>query len=106
MNNTFPVIQKAKTGDVITDLIMREHKLDKKAKFMETKSINQKLKQSEIAGELKIASSTLQRYEAEVNMLSLYRIQLSSNTHKRKQNTSNHTEHDLQMTSKWPQKPK
>ena len=41
---------------------MRQYKLDKMAKFMEIKSVNPKLKQSEIARELKISSSTLQRY--------------------------------------------
>ena len=62
---------------------------------MEIKSINSKLKQSEIPGELKISSSTLQRYKREISMLSPYRIPPTSNTHKRKQRT----EHDLKVTS-------
>ena len=66
---------------------------------MEIKSINQKLKQSELARELKISASTLQRYKREINMFSPYRRPPALNTHTRKQKTSNHTEHDLQLTS-------
>ena len=36
MNNTFSD-QKEKTGDLNADLIMRQYKLDKMAKFMEIK---------------------------------------------------------------------
>ena len=64
---------------------------------MEIKSNNPKLKQSEIAKELKISSCTIQRYRREIKMLSSYRMPLSSITHTRKQKTSNHTEHDLNM---------
>ena len=49
MKNTFTLEQIAKTGDLNADLIMRQYKLDKKAKFMEIKSINPKLKEAEIA---------------------------------------------------------
>ena len=68
-------------------------------KFKEIKSINPKLKQSEISKKLAISTSTLQRYKREINMLSPYRIILSSNTKARKQKTSNHTQHNLKMTS-------
>ena len=44
--------------------------MDKMAKFMEIKSTNPKLKQSEIAKELKESSSTIQRYRREIKMLS------------------------------------
>ena len=43
MNNTFPLEQIAKTGDLNADLVMRQYKLDEMAKFMEIKSINPKL---------------------------------------------------------------
>ena len=89
----------SETGDLNADLIMRQYKLEKKAKFMEIKSINSNLKQSEIARELKTSSSTLQRYRRETNMLSPYRILLSSNSHTRKQKFSNHTKPDLKVTS-------
>ena len=48
---------------------MRQYNLDKVAEFMEIKSFNPKLGQSEIAGELKISPSTLQRYRREMKML-------------------------------------
>ena len=69
------------------------------ATFIEIKSTNSKLKQSEIARELKMSSSTLQRYRRETNMLSSYRIPPSSKTHTRKQNISNHTDFEFKMTS-------
>ena len=49
MNNTFLWEHIAKTGDFNAYLIMRQTKLDELAKFMEIKSINPKLKQSEVA---------------------------------------------------------
>ena len=79
---------------------MRQHKMDKGAKFMEIKSIKPKIKQSGITRELKISSSTLHRYRRETNMLSPYGIPPSSNTHTRKQMISNHIENDLKMDSK------
>ena len=78
---------------------MRQFRLDRMANFMEIKSNNPKLKQSEIAKELAISTSTSQRYRRKINMHSPYRIPQSSDNHKKKQNTSNHTEHDLKMTS-------
>ena len=84
--------QIAKTGDLNADLIMRQYKLDKMANFMMNMSNNPKMKQSEIARELKLSSSTIQRYRREINMLSRYRIPPSSNAHTRKQRTSNHSE--------------
>ena len=84
---------------------MRQYKLDKKAHFTEIKCIKAKLKKSENATELKKSTSTLQRYRREINMLLPYRIQPSTNTTQTsKQKSSIHTEHDLKMTSKGPQK--
>ena len=74
MNNTFSSEQISETGDLKADLVMRQYKLNKMAKFMEIRSVHPELKQSEIAKELKISSSTLQRYRREINMLSPYRI--------------------------------
>ena len=54
MNNTFSIEQISETGDLKVDLIMRQNKLDKLARFMEIKSINSKLRQSEVARELKL----------------------------------------------------
>ena len=99
MNNTFSLEQIGKAGDLYADLIMRQCRLDKMAKFIEMKSINPRLKQSELARELKKSFSTLQRYRREINMLSPYGTPPSSNIHMRKQNTSNHIEHALKTTS-------
>ena len=49
------------------------------AKFMEIKSNNPRLKQSEILKK-ELSSSTIQRYRREINMLSPYRIPPSSKT--------------------------
>ena len=65
MNNSFSLEQIAKTGDLNADLVIRQYKLDKMAKFMEIKSINPNLKQSGIAKELAISTFTLQRYRRE-----------------------------------------
>ena len=66
---------------------------------MEIKSINPKLKRSEIAKELALPTSTLQRYRKKINILPTYGKPSSSNTHTRKQKTLNHTERDHKMTS-------
>ena len=72
MNNEFSPEQTAKTGDLNADLILRQNKLYKIAKFMEIKSNNPGLKQSETAKELAISTSTLQRYRREIYMHSPY----------------------------------
>ena len=99
MNNSFSLEQTAKTSGLNAESIVRQYKVDKMAKLMEIKSINRKLKQSEIAREVKISSPTLQQNTGEIKMLSSYRIPPSSNTQRRKQKTSNQTEHDFKMTS-------
>ena len=70
MNKTVDLKQIAKTGDVKADLIMKKCKLDEMAQFMEIKSINPKIKLSEIAREFKTSPSTLLRYRRETNMVS------------------------------------
>ena len=44
------------------------------ADFMRVKYENPRMKQSEIANQLGMSSSTLQRYRNDINMLSPYRI--------------------------------
>ena len=58
------------------------------ADFMRLKYENPKLKQSEIAKQLGLSTSTLQRYRNDIYMLSLYRFQ-PNNTNKRTKKTSN-----------------
>ena len=78
------------------------------ADFMRVKYENPKLKQSEIAYQLGLSSSTLQRYRNDINMLSPYRIQPNHSTKpmKKAKNTNfdynSHQDHNLerhQMTS-------
>ena len=79
------------------------------ADFMRLKYENPKMKQSEIANQLSLSSSTIQRYRNDLNMLSPYRIQ-SNNINKRikkaKNSNSdndsqpNHNDKRPQMTSK------
>ena len=87
MKNTYSLDQIQKTGDLNADLIMRQNKLDKMAKFMEIKSNNPRLKQSEIAKLLELSSSTIQRYGNEINMLSPYKMPQSSKTNKKTEDT-------------------
>ena len=100
MNTTYSLNQIQKTGDLNADLITRQNKTDKMAKFMETKSNNPKLKESEIANLLDLSSSTIQRYRKEINILSPYRIPLSSKSNQtRKQKTTNTNLDDVKVTS-------
>ena len=48
MNKTFSLQQISRTGNVGSNLILRLYKPDLVARFMEIKSVNPKLKQSEI----------------------------------------------------------
>ena len=90
------------------NLLTRHYKLKLMNDFMYIKYQNPKMKQSEIANELNLFSSTIQRYRNDINMLSPYRIQ-SNNTNKRTKKTKNtdfdnnsHHESDVkrpQMTS-------
>ena len=71
------------------------------AKFMEIKSINPKLNQSEKAKELAISTSTLQRYSGELNMHSPLKIIQSTKVaqeNKRLQTILSMTSRCLQMT--------
>ena len=78
------------------------------ADFMRVKYENPRMKQSEIANQLGLSSSTVQRYRNDINMLSPYRIS-ANNTKKRSKkalntdfNDDSHQEADVkrpQMTS-------
>ena len=109
MNNNFSLQQIQKTSNLDANLISRQYKLNLMADFMRVKYENPKMKQSEIANQLGMSSSTLQRYRNEINMLSPYRINLNNvkkrpkkakiddnGDFKRPQMTSN----DLEMNSK------
>ena len=108
MNNTFSLEQIYKTGNLDSNLILRQYKLDLMARFTEIKSVNPKLKQNQMAKELGCPSSTLQRYRNDIKMLSLYRIppdsqkgrQEISNTNLDDNSNSEHDAESRQVTSK------
>ena len=69
-------------------------------KFMEIKSQNPKLKQSEIAKEFRCSSSTLQQYRSDLRILPQYRTPPgTANKRRQRFQTVNMTSKDL----KWPQ---
>ena len=74
MNNSFSLQQIQKTSNLDANLITRQYKLNLMADFMRVKYENPKMKQSQIANQMGLSSSTLQRYRNDINMLSPYRI--------------------------------
>ena len=111
MNISFSLQQIQKTSNLDANLISRQYKLNLMADFMTVKYENPKIEQSQIADQLGISSSTIQRYRNDLNMLSPYRIS-ANNTKKRSKKAKNtdfdndsHDETDVkrpQMTSKYP----
>ena len=110
MNKRFPPQQISRTGNLDANLIARQNKLNLMTDFMRIKYENPRMKQSEIANQLNLSSSFLQRYRNDINMLSPYRIQ-PNNTNKRIKKDKNtnfdktsHCDPDLkkpQITSKY-----
>ena len=108
MNNTFSLQQISRTSNLDANLISHQFKLNLMADCMRVKYENPKLKQSEIANQLSLSTSTLQRYRIDIDMLLPYRIN-PNNTNKRtktanntKSDNNSHHEYDLkrlQMTS-------
>ena len=74
MNNSFSLQQIQKTSNLDANLISRQYKLNLMADFMKDKYENPRMKQSEIANQLSMSSSTVQIYRNDINMLSPYRI--------------------------------
>ena len=100
MNNTHSLDQIQKTDDLNADLTMNQYKLDKMAKYLEIKSVNPRLKRSEIAKLWEFSFSTIQRYIRKINMLSPYRTPpLSKTNHTRKQKTPIRYLDDVKVTS-------
>ena len=108
MNNTPSLNEINKTANMNPNLLTKHYKLKLMNDFMYIKYQNSKKKQSHIADQLNLSSSTTQRYRNDINMLSPYKIS-SDNTKKRSKEALNtdfdnnsHTEHDVktpQMTS-------
>ena len=109
MNNIPSLNEINKTANMNPNLLTRHYKIKLMNDFMYIKYQNPKMKQSEIANEINLSFSTIQRYRNDIKMLSPYRIQ-SNNTNKRTKKTKNndfdinsHHENDVkrpQMTSK------
>ena len=88
MNNSFSLQQISRTGNLDSNLISRQYKLNLMADLMRVKYENPKLKQSKIANQLGFSNSTLQRFRNDIYMLSPYRIN-PNNTNKRTKKVSN-----------------
>ena len=82
MNNSFSLQQIQKTSNLDANLISTQYKLNLMADFMRVKYENPKMKQSDIANQLGMSSSTVQSYRNDIKMLSPYRIN-PNNTKKR-----------------------
>ena len=87
MNNIFSLQQLSQTGDLDSNLILRQYNFNLTVRFIQTKALNPRLTQKEIAKELGYSTSSLQRYRHDLSMLSLHRI--PPNKHKRKQRITN-----------------
>ena len=108
MINSFSLQQIQKTSKRDPNLKCRQQKLNLMADFLRVKYENPKMKQSQIANQIGLSTSTLERYKNDINTLSPYRIN-PNNTNKRTEKTSDtifdnnsHTNHDVkrpQLTS-------
>ena len=108
MNNTPSLNEINKTAKMNPNLLTRHYKVKLMNDFMYTKYQNPKMKQSQIADQFSLSSSTIQRYKNDINMLSPYRIDAKKHqkTIKNVKNTDfdNNSQHEAdlkrpQMTS-------
>ena len=81
MNNPPSLGEINKTANMDPNFLTRHYKLKLMNDFMHIKYQNPKMKQSEIADQLKMSSSTLQRFKNDINMQSPYRN--NPNNHKK-----------------------
>ena len=72
--NTPSLAEINKTANMDPNLLTRHYKLRLMNDFMNIKYQNPKMKQSEIANQLNMSTSTIQRQRNDINMLSPYRI--------------------------------
>ena len=101
MNNIPSLNEINRTANMDPNLLTRHYKLKIMNDFMYMKYQNPKLKQSELANNLNMSSSTIQRYRNDINMQSRYRIN-PNNVKKRTKNPKIEDIGDLkrpQMTS-------
>ena len=100
MNNTFSLQQIPQTGNLDSNLILRQCKFDLMARFMETKAMNPTLTQKEIANELGYSTSSLQRCRLDKFMLSAYKIPINSRKTRQKISNREHALEKPRLTSK------
>ena len=98
MKNSFSLQQISQTGNLDSNLVLRQSELDMMARFMEVKTLNPRVIQKEIAKELGCSSSNLQRYRNGIKMLSPYRNPM--NCKERRQDLSKDDSKRPQLTSK------
>ena len=99
--NTPSLKEINKTANMDPKLLTRHYKLKLMNDFMNVKYQNRRLKQSEIASQLDMSASTIQRHRNDINMLSPYRIN-PNNVKKQQKKTKIDNNDDLkrpQMTS-------
>ena len=99
MNNSFSLQQIQKTSNLDANLTSSQYKLNLMADFMRVKYENPKMKQSEIANQLGLSSSTLQRYRIVKNMLSPYRIHPNNTNKRTKKDKTTTSDNDLHRES-------
>ena len=88
MINSFSLQQIQKTSNLHANLISRQYKLKLMSDFMKVKYENPRMKQSEIANQIGLSTSTLQRYRNDINMLLPYRFN-PNNTKKQSKKVKN-----------------
>ena len=71
--NTYTLSQVSKTGNLDSNLILRQYKLDLMCKFMQMKSGNPKKTQKDVCKELGFSDSTIARCRKDINMTSPYK---------------------------------
>ena len=76
---TLSLAEINKTANMDPNLLTRHCKLKLMNDFMNIKYQNPKMKQSEIANQLNMSTSTIQRQRNDINMLSPYRINPNNN---------------------------
>ena len=79
MNNIPSLSEINETANMDPNLIVKHYKLRLMNDFMNIKYQNPQMKQAEFANNLKMSSSTLQRYRNDKNMLLPYRINPNNN---------------------------
>ena len=101
MNNTPSLSEVNKIANMDPNLITKYYKIKNMNDFMNVKYQNPKLKQSEIASQSKMSTSSIQRQRNDINMNSPYRIN-PNNVKKRQKKSKIDDNGDLnrhQMTS-------